>query len=96
MGRKVGLVLGRAVVGRPVGRPVLGRSVGRLVLGRAVVGRAVVGRAVGGRLVGCEVGDGVVTVHWKVRLPNGSYACTAAYTLVGSDTAAVEHDSMDV
>jgi hypothetical protein len=88
VGRKVGLVLGRAVVGRLVGCAVLGRSVGllRLVLGRAVVGR----------LVGCEVGDGVVTVHWKVRLPNGSYACTAAYTLVGSDTAAMKHDSMDV
>ena len=91
MGRKVGLVLGRAVVGRLVGCAVLGRSVGLLVLGRLVLGRAVVGR-----LVGCEVGDGVVTVHWKVRLPNGSYACTAAYTLVGFDTAAMKHDSMDV
>ena len=73
MGRKVGLVLGRAVVGRLVGCAVLGRSVGLLVLGRLVLGRAVVGR-----LVGCEVGDGVVTVHWKVRLLNGSSAQTAA------------------
>jgi hypothetical protein len=78
VGCPVGLVLGLFVVRCPVGSlvlgcAVLGRSVGRLVLGCAEVGRVVVGR-----LVGCEVGIGGVTVHWKVRLPNGSWACMAA------------------